>query len=97
MAFLHALWFDTGSGLNEYDSENNLNVFPNPVLDNLYLDLSEITSPTQIRILDLQGKTVWIQSEKLEQVDVSALPSGEYLIRIEDEKGQVKSAKFLKY
>jgi|TARA_B110000046_G_scaffold116715_1_gene123721 endonuclease I len=97
LAFLHALWFDTGSSLTEYDSENNLNVFPNPVLDNLYLDLGEITSPAQIRILDLQGKTVWIQSKNLEQVDVNALPSGEYLIRIEDEKGLVKSARFLKY
>jgi len=46
--------------------------------------------------MDLQGRTVLIQQNNLGQLDVSNLEVGEYIIQLETEKGETKTARFLK-
>jgi len=60
-----------------------LTVYPNPVEDVLYLDWQtnvDITE-TQIRLFDVQGKTVWSGLWKT-TLDVAELPSGIYVLEV---------------
>jgi len=60
--------------------------FPNPTYGILYLNLSELSGePVQIKITDITGKTVLLQSfhEKgIYELDISNAPNGVYIMRI---------------
>jgi len=96
LAFLQGLIYDSGTSIEEFNAKNQLKIYPNPVLYNLYLDLSETSSINKLSISDLHGKIVLIQSSNFEQVDVSELPVGEYIIRIESKEDGMKIGRFLK-
>ncbi|NNF01249.1 MAG: T9SS type A sorting domain-containing protein [Bacteroidia bacterium] len=73
------------SGLSETNLLLDVNIYPDPVIDILNLDLSAINSEVNIELVDLQGKSwktdVVIGGQEI-QIDVSKLVSGMYLIRV---------------
>ncbi len=69
----------------------DLNVYPNPVQSQLYFDNEEAM---QYELYNVLGKK--IQSGSLAvhgQVDCSSLPSGMYLLKLQNEKGEIKVVK----
>ena len=75
-------------GIQDYGTLQGVQVFPNPVKDNVQINLPE-DNAYEIRLFDLNGKELWIkQVENVEQTqyDLSRLQTGTYLLVIIDRK-----------
>ena len=72
------------SGVNELE-EGNINIYPNPVSSFINLDLPD-NQKWMATILDFTGKDVLIQLVDNKKLDVSALPSGMYMLQLQSEK-----------
>ena len=82
------------TGLNELSDNKNIYIYPNPVTDNIFIEAQQKAT---IEILNIQGqliKTIAANSNKT-NVDISALPSGVYIIEVKTEKG-IAVKKFIK-
>ena len=72
--------------VNESADDLGVKVYPNPMTDNLYFDLGSLNGAT-ILLTDLQGKVVNNQRVvNHEAVDVSNLPAGVYLLKVNSDK-----------
>ena len=78
-------------GIVEPGIAGHLNIYPNPVKDNLFIQLADKKSMNiSLSITDLLGKTVLEQGFSLQNVnetravDVSALKDGIYMLRLSD-------------
>ncbi|MDG5491293.1 T9SS type A sorting domain-containing protein [Psychroserpens sp. SPM9] len=78
---------------SEY-SEDFISVFPNPAKDSVTITSSKETIES-LALYDLTGKMIHKSFGK-NQVDVSALPKGVYLLTIEVHSGQLFSKKIVK-
>jgi len=82
-----------------FANEQSLEVYPNPVKDLLNVNLNTMEGATEIGIYNSNGvqvlKTISAQSTK--QVDVSSLPAGVYMIKVNNGKSVVLRSKFVKY
>ena len=74
-----------------------INLFPNPAGDQLNVWTEGIGKKTEIKVYNLMGKLVMQQESgnTLTQLNISKLPAGFYLLRVNDGK-ETKSAKFVK-
>ncbi|MEM7367380.1 MAG: PQQ-dependent sugar dehydrogenase [Bacteroidota bacterium] len=74
----------------DYFGVGAIRLFPNPVVDRLTLEFSEINEQAFIRLTNLQGQTVflrkWVGSSENEDkgIDVKFLPTGIYIYEISD-------------
>jgi len=84
---------ETGSFLTPVEENMSLNIYPNPVRDNLYLD--NLPANSTLQITDMQGKTVIQTAAHGQTLDVSNLKPGIYFIKVESEKG-VYTSKLIK-
>ncbi|MEM7369611.1 MAG: T9SS type A sorting domain-containing protein [Bacteroidota bacterium] len=77
------------------DDRNGLPpIYPNPAQERIYLPYPG-TKPTAYRILDMRG--AMIQSGKmLDEVDVSGLHRGMYILQVESETGTFANGRFIK-
>lgn len=88
------------TGITEGKKEGNLIVYPNPVRDELTVNLSSSENAVSLHIYDLQGRLV--KSEKVgknstsQKVAVGGLVNGLYLLQLEMVDGQKVSGKFIK-
>jgi hypothetical protein len=74
---------------------NQLQLYPNPVKDELIIDKGQLRID-KVEITDLTGKTVInCQLSAVNSINVSALPQGIYLVKIETNEGIV-TKKFVK-
>lgn len=94
-------WVNFQKAIYAYNSlgivENPLpeiGLFPNPSHDSIRLVLPNKQSLSSIRMTDLQGRVITMQTQ-LETIDISGLPNGLYLLQL-DLGGQTVSKKFLK-
>ena len=94
-------WFRITSGYKsagdetkQLNSTQKLTIYPNPVNDQLNLQLNEQQLFSNLRIIDLTGKVILEKQveNQAEQIDVSTLPKGMYYIQVNNEQ-----AKFIKY
>ncbi len=71
-------------GLQEKSSTGNIKVYPNPVLQNLYINLPENTSSAQIKITDAAGRTMRTLHSKNTEITLQTgdLKPGLYFIQI---------------
>lgn len=77
-----------------FEEEVSMDLYPNPTFNDLRISLNtSISKVYNIRLLDINGK-VWIHKSILsisgtsvEKLDVSALPSGRYIVDITDGTG----------
>ena len=75
-------------------TEEELNIFPNPVID--ILDISQLPNFQKIRIYDSLGKLVKEVENHHSKIDCSQLPNGFYMLVLILEDNQKISTKFIK-
>ncbi len=73
--------------INNLELENKIALYPNPTLKRFSIESKLKFS--KISVLDMQGKTIKIFDENIEEYNVENLTSGLYFINIKTEKGQV--------
>lgn len=73
--------------------KNDLKIYPNPVKNLFSITGNETIN--QIEIFDLLGKRVFIKKETQENINISFLPKGIYILKITGNKG-VSSFKIIK-
>jgi hypothetical protein len=71
-------------------------MYPNPVQSQLHMAFSPDVQPAQVEIYDLQGRLMRLQRNAFEQIDISSLSVGTYLVRVTLTDGQVFSDKVVK-
>jgi len=64
-----------------------LNVYPNPVQDQLHLTFTPNSRITLIQLVDLQGKVVLTKNRQVNAISVSHLKNGIYFLRVVGENG----------
>ena len=75
------------SGIEDHHVLANINVYPNPVKDQLIIEMQQAAGKVSLEILDLQGRNLWQQhwysnGFMIQHVDVSQMPAGFYVYRI---------------
>lgn len=76
------------NGINDFDDEQFvMQLMPNPVLSTLQISLSSPSSNAVLQIIDLQGKILQeiVSVQKNNDIDVSNLANGIYLLKFADE------------
>ncbi|MDZ7741524.1 MAG: T9SS type A sorting domain-containing protein [Bacteroidota bacterium] len=80
-------------------NENNINIYPNPSKENLIIDIiSDNSLEFSAEIIDMQGRKIKkrdIIKEKTE-MNISGLPDGIYIIKIDKNEKFIKSEKLIK-
>jgi hypothetical protein len=84
-------------GINNLAINQRLRLFPNPVFDNFSIELTN-GSISSGKILDVRGRTLKTitESEFLEEISTSELPSGLYYLHLLTKENGVLMAKFVK-
>ena len=87
-------------GINETELNNSLSVFPNPIVDNLTLQISDYNNEKlSYQLFDMQGKLLskgQIIAQQT-QIKTASLPSATYFIEVlNQENKQVQSFKIIK-
>jgi len=92
----------SGTGIEEGESSNAISVWPNPVTQNnfkLQLPSRSVGKKCHTEIWNVFGKIIstqeWIVDEQNQELNVSRLDQGTYIIRTEID-GQLLTTKFLK-
>lgn len=91
---------------NDMIAANNINIYPNPFSDNIYIDCNSIASnepaSVEIMITDMTGKTVYRETNfdikynpKL-QVDLSTIRPGMYLASVTDKNFNTITKRIIK-
>lgn len=78
--------------------ENNLNVYPNPASQVLYIGKESDKKYTEVTIINMSGKLVKHKTNHTynEAIDVSSLTPGTYMIVTKSSNGKVYKNKFIK-
>lgn len=69
--------------------EDKLQIYPNPVKDNLYIK-SDLKSNSKISVIDMSGKLLKTFTGISESYNLSDLPKGTYMILIGDGKDMIR-------
>lgn len=81
------LYLSNATAFAERQANNNIAVYPNPVFDTLHFTLPDGTDFVDIEIFDAAGRLVKTYSRKREQIDLTTLAKGNYLLKIKCESG----------
>ncbi len=92
-AYLIGLHSDVNLSTASFTNANSFVLYPNPVKDVLNFQSNDFSTIKTIKIYDLQGKLVLVNTK--EAINVSQLSNGLYLAKITTEKGEV-TKKFIK-
>ncbi|MFD1017458.1 choice-of-anchor J domain-containing protein [Winogradskyella rapida] len=84
---------DVSLGVNDFDLNSSLVLYPNPVTHTLNIEGDHIETLT---IMDINGKRIMTQATSTNRVDVSNLESGMYFLKVTDTKGNSVIKKFVK-
>ena len=89
---------DFTTGLPQYLTENDLNIYPNPVSDKLTVSLrTNSFQVTSMAVFDINGKLINTQAVSDNQIEMNtqSLAAGSYFLRLSDGKNSV-TTKFVK-
>jgi len=81
------------TGIKQKTAVNNLTVYPNPANNQITIEMANLAS---VEIYNLLGAKVLNIQMSNNQVDVSTLNSGVYVVKATDKNGQVAVTKFNK-
>jgi hypothetical protein len=81
------------TGINEINSQN-ISIYPNPVINKLFVEL-ENQQVTEMVIIDYSGRLVRSISNNTNNIDVSELTQGVYLLKVLTENG-ISTNRFIK-
>ena len=77
-------------------SESLFKLYPNPVKDLLTLRFDDGSEPESVELYDLAGRLVGTKSNGLENIDMSAMSTGMYMLRVTMKDGMSYHEKVLK-
>ena len=77
-------------------AESPFTLYPNPVKDQLSLSFAEGNAPESVELYDLQGRLVGTKRNNMETIDMSAMPSGVYMLRVTMKDGTSYHEKIVK-
>jgi hypothetical protein len=90
----------TIASIEGFDNETAMNVYPNPVGENLSLSFSESVHPQKITLTDVTGRTLNsfkpVVTNTVQSVDFNLYETGIYLLVVELENGQKLSRTIVK-
>ncbi len=69
--------------------KKNFNLYPNPVDDILYIDLSEANNNWSVQLFSLSGTLMYSNVLENNQLNIAHLRKGMYLINIIDDQGKI--------
>lgn len=92
--FLITLVNTTMNSLDEPDGELFFNLVPNPASERITIQCAEIIS--RIEMTDLQGQLI-LATENTNELDVSTISAGIYLITVQSNSGFIQSQKIVIY
>jgi PKD repeat protein len=80
-----------------YTTNNQINIYPNPAVNELIIDWPQQTKNWQIEMIDAQGKTISTEEARCQKTTLylSSLPSGIYVLKLNSED-QFLTYKFIK-
>lgn len=81
------LYMSNPTLVEEKIEESEITIFPNPVHDTLHFKLSGDSNFAEVEIFDARGRLVIQYSQKQNQIDVSQLKKGSYLMKISTSQG----------
>lgn len=71
-------------------------LYPNPTRNQLVIDLNDTSSTFELEIIDMLGKKVYdAEIQKTAKIDVSALATGTYLVKLSS-NSQTTTVRFVK-
>ena len=84
------------AGITNYNTENNIKVFPNPVTDKLNVQANNY-EPTEIILYDLSSRRLLAQTFiSATTINTEQLATGMYLYTIQNKNGIIKTGKVVK-
>jgi len=87
------LLFTTGGPVGIGETENHISIYPNPAIENLYIDAYSTGIVSQINIIDSYGKLVFSKedvSTATIEIDLTPFSSGIYIIQLIGSKINLK-------
>ena len=84
-----------GVGIEELNNIENINIFPNPVSDYLYIDFDK-SKKLFYSLYDISGKLIIDKRIITPSIDVSTLDKGMYILEIQDENDNSIKKKVVK-
>ncbi|MDY8137865.1 InlB B-repeat-containing protein [Aquimarina sp. 2201CG5-10] len=81
-----ATFSDPTLGINDQEFPVAFTVYPNPVVDKMYIKTDEVIS--SIRLYSILGNEIKVLDTNNAQIDVSSLSKGVYFLIIETDKGK---------
>ena len=83
---------NSSTGVASIQSENKFNICPSMVTSSFTIDILN----QGVEIFNLNGKLVYKQDGNVSVVNISFLETGMYIVRLRDDAGKIKTAKFNK-
>ncbi len=89
---------DVPVGVNNFCKENNWMIYPNPTVDNLYIQSENIILNAQLQLFDIYGKLIQEQSltDMQSLVNMSHLASGIYVLKVKENGKTLTTRKVIK-
>lgn len=85
---------EIASGLNQSVSKETIDIYPNPAKD--YLKFASDAGIVKAEISNITGQNVMKSQINNNFIDISSLPSGQYIIALESSTGRIFTQKFMK-
>lgn len=86
---------DGTAGIDD-NLNNEFRIYPNPAREQLTIEMTDASAKYQVEIIDMLGKKVYNTAiQKMGQIDVSALASGTYLVKL-NSNSQTTTVRFVK-
>ncbi len=93
MAF--ALEGEDNLGVSQVLADNVVSIYPNPTSDVVNVKTLESINVKSIQVIDLTGRVVSTNANK-KSINISSLPKGTYLVKVEDKSGKTFTQKVIK-
>lgn len=86
------------TGIEDMEDQSVINVYPNPVTDEILIDMNDLPHSCTFELLDAQGKLIQqtVLNRLNNRVNLSELNRGMYLYRIASDNRQIKTGKIIK-
>ena len=94
--FVVARFLNDGTAATEDFQNADFRLYPNPAREQLTIEMKDASSTYQLEIIDMLGKKVYnTKIQKVGHIDVSALASGTYLVKL-NSNSQTSTVRFVK-
>ncbi|WP_347216723.1 T9SS type A sorting domain-containing protein [Chryseobacterium sp.] len=81
---------------SEVSHSENVEIYPNPVKDNIHIKFDSRNKAAKVNLVDMSGKLVKTFDKELDSYDLSDIPKGAYIIIITNNNREVIKKKIIK-